>query len=1316
MTEQQDTEPTRLRIRQQNLRHCKHAQNDLINSDIHDKADIVILQEPYLDYYGNTKATRHWHIIKPTEFKTLRTPDNPIRAIILVNTNLSTGQWTQLDIKDTVDMVAIQLSGPYGTVSILNIYNSQHHDLTLRMADDSIHELLNVPTDDNSQHDNDANYLIWAGDFNRHHPMWDEERNVQLFTNRNIDEAQTLIDIINDNGLEMALPQGIPTYRVDRNGNWTRPDNVFCSPNATDVLTRCTTVPEEWPTGLDHLPIDIHLEIPIITNRPAASINFRAADWDKYRDTLTREVGRIPGPVQIMSQEQFTTAVSDLLLALQTSIKATVPILRPSRYAKRWWNKDLDKMRKTKNKLSSDSYRHKDDPLHDAHRRLKDYRNKYNDAIDTAKEKHWTNFLEEADDHTLWTAGRYIKNPNGEGAANPRIPTLKVINPDGSTRLAKTNSDKAEIIADSFFPPPPDNHGVPADFDYPPPLPYHSEFTQDHIRRTISSLPPHKAPGPDQIPNVVYKESIDIIIDHLYQIFNASLLRGYFYDPWLTQLMCVIRKPGRDTYDTAKSHRPITLLDTLYKIQSSMLVDITAAFTEQYELLPEHHFGGRHGRRTTDSMHLLVHRIKQAWRRKNVVSILFLDIEGAFPNAVKECLVHNMRRHRVPTVIVNMVERILTDRSARLRFDDYVSEPFPLLNGIGQGDPISMIIYLFYNADLVRVAKGPNELAVAFVDDTALLAEGPSFTDTHSTLRRMMNRDNGAFDWARKHNSRFEVSKFALIDFTRRKDMPRTPIRVRDILIQPSPTYKFLGVIFDQELRWKPQVEYAFAKAMKWIMLFKRIAKNRSGISSQLLRRLYTAVAIPKITYAADVWFTPLHKPPGAKVQRGSVAAFNKLTKAQRVAAIAITGCLKTAATDYVEPHANLMPIDLRMKDLCFRAFTRLVSLKGKHPLVEVVRKATSRPAKHNLSPIDILHALTSLKQGDIAPIILPVVEDFTRDAFNCHIPKDRETSIRMEATDEALVKVYTDGSATATGVGASAVLIDSISGVTQVRKFHLGNPTDHIGYEGEVVGLTLALHQIVELPHRNSISIYTDNQAGLKAINAPPEGNAGYLIQNLVVQMKAIRERRPNFARGIVFRWISAHSGVPGNEKADAEAKKAAEGRSSRRDLLPSLLRKPLPKSATATKRVFRDKIMNEWTTRRRTSRQKGRMDLIDPSFTPSRFQTLIDSLHRNDSTILNRIRSNHLPLNVFLHRIKRAENPTCTQCGLADETTRHFLFECSAFREVRRATLDGLGRDSRNTRFLLSTKEGAKVLLSYVKNTRRLEPDRPGEREGIG
>jgi hypothetical protein len=187
------------------------------------------------------------------------------------------------------------------------------------------------------------------------------------------------------------------------------------------------------------------------------------------------------------------------------------------------------------------------------------------------------------------------------------------------------------------------------------------------------------------------------------------------------------------------------------------------------------------------------------------------------------------------------------------------------------------------------------------------------------------------------------------------------------------------------------------------------MARTRSGLATELLRRLYVAVAMPKITYVADVWFTPIYKPEGGWKQSGSVAAFGKLTRVQRIAALAMTSCLKTTATDYAEPHANLMPLDLLIKDLCYQAFVRLVSLKGKHPLVNVVQNAVNKPAKRLLSPIDILHALTGLKPGEIAPIILPVVEDYTRDAFKCYISKDRETSIREEAADNASVKIYTD-------------------------------------------------------------------------------------------------------------------------------------------------------------------------------------------------------------------------------------------------------------------------------------------------------------------
>jgi hypothetical protein len=540
--------------------------------------------------------------------------------------------------------------------------------------------------------------------------------------------------------------------------------------------------------------------------------------------------------------------------------------------------------------LNSISYRYRTDPRHPSHRQLRDARNKFTDAIRSAKQSHWENFLEETDDGSLWTAAKYIDSPvAGEGGAKTRVPILHTTAQDGETLYARSNEDKARIIVESFFPPPPAASSVPPDYRYPKPVPYKPKFTKEQIHRTIRKLSPYKTPGPDGIPNVVLKQCADVLLDHLYHIYNATLQttstsqRGSNRSPrssanlarkhttfpkrigpllFSTQWRRSTQLWWQRHHDIPKAYRPIALLNTMAKVYTALVAEDITTLTEQHKLFPGGHFGGRPGLRTTDSMHLLAYRIKQAWRNGRVASVLFLDIEGAFPNAVKDRLLHNMRKRRVPEELVRTASTVLSNRSTRLHFDDYLSDPTPLENGIGQGDPLSMIVYLYYNADILDVPWGRNELAVAYVDDTAFLVEGPTFDDTHATLKRMMTRRGGAFEWSAQHNSKFEVTKFALVDFSRKKDIDRPPLCLRQTTISPVPSHKFLGVIFDQELRWNLQVEHAVAKAARWVSLFKRIARTRTGLSAPLLRRLYKAVAIPKATYAADVWFTPIQTSP----------------------------------------------------------------------------------------------------------------------------------------------------------------------------------------------------------------------------------------------------------------------------------------------------------------------------------------------------------------------------------------------------------------------------------------------------------------------
>ena len=109
------------------------------------------------------------------------------------------------------------------------------------------------------------------------------------------------------------------------------------------------------------------------------------------------------------------------------------------------------------------------------------------------------------------------------------------------------------------------------------------------------------------------------------------------------------------------------------------------------------------------------------------MSVLFLDVKEAFPNVVTLCLLHNMKKRQVPEAYVAFVKNLLSGRRAKLKFDDYTSDWFDLDNGIGQGDLLSMLLYLFHNADLLDITSRPDELSLGYVDNVALIVTANNF-------------------------------------------------------------------------------------------------------------------------------------------------------------------------------------------------------------------------------------------------------------------------------------------------------------------------------------------------------------------------------------------------------------------------------------------------------------------------------------------------------------------------------------------------------------------------------------------------------------
>ena len=94
--------------------------------------DIITLQEPWIDSFGNSRGSQYWRVIYPANFYV--EGRSRIRSILLINTNISTDSYTILLIMNS-DIMAVRFHGEDGYISIFNIYNKITNNETIACLD-----------------------------------------------------------------------------------------------------------------------------------------------------------------------------------------------------------------------------------------------------------------------------------------------------------------------------------------------------------------------------------------------------------------------------------------------------------------------------------------------------------------------------------------------------------------------------------------------------------------------------------------------------------------------------------------------------------------------------------------------------------------------------------------------------------------------------------------------------------------------------------------------------------------------------------------------------------------------------------------------------------------------------------------------------------------------------------------------------------------------------------------------------------------------------------------------------------------------------
>ncbi|KAJ3477493.1 hypothetical protein NLI96_g10423 [Meripilus lineatus] len=373
-----------------------------------------------------------------------------------------------------------------------------------------------------------------------------------------------------------------------------------------------------------------------------------------------------------------------------------------------------------------------------------------------------------------------------------------------------------------------------------------------------------------------------------------------------------------------------------------------------------------------------------------------IRVELATSSLLHTRLIHNLRKRQVPENLVGWISSFLTGRTTNLKFDDYTSEPLQASTGIPQGSPISPILYLFYGADLLEITEVSqrDRFTAGYIDDTMLAATSKTIEENVAKLEEMASE---ALKWSDTHACKFDVTKFQLIHFTRNQRKYRElPVTVADHQVLPTETAKYLGIILDRRLRWREQVERATSVGTSTMLAVARLSKSTRGLPQRYAMQLYRSVVQPKVEFGLPVWYEPIRKGDGDKRKKGSVGVARKLGKVQRLAARVITGGFRTTATEVLDYHAGLPPIEVHLNQVVFNAAVRMATLPNHHPLRRSIKRCINLYPRYHRSPIhELFHTFPEIRaletidttptdpsqQSNIEVIIAPSKEEAMEDA-----------------------------------------------------------------------------------------------------------------------------------------------------------------------------------------------------------------------------------------------------------------------------------------------------------------------------------------------
>jgi ribonuclease HI len=1111
-------------------------------------------------------------------------------------------------------------------------------------------ELINALEDAYDKH----RPIILCGDFNAHHELWGSPVSDT--------RGEAILELCTKYDLSLLNDGTTPTYRRNigsRNNYADVTSHIDLTLVSNNILHRF----EGWRVGPHFTYSDharIYFRVPVTPPKITPARNLRKADWSNYGFHVHNYLADHPIP-ELWDE---TTIESQLLLlkeAITAGLDEVAPLKNPKAHTKGRFNDPelksiIKKLRRLKNQRARKRW------SEDKQERLRNLRHKYKKRIKQIDTEHWREFVSEHKDEK--GAAQLMKSIRKPAKVPP---TLLRANGTYTSSIA----DTAALLLNVHFPGnaevlPDLEESLLTDITLSPmstlePLEW---ITHDRVYAALRTFSNFKACGPDEIKPVMLKHLEYDEIDRLKHIFTASIQFGYIPIGWRKSRTVFIPKPGKSDYSLPKSFRPISLTSFLFKTMERLALWHLeeTAFREKPIHEQQHAFRKDHS--TELALTEVVDHIEQAVLNKRVTMAVFLDIEGAFDNLNTEAALKAMETHGIPPNIRTWYGTYLRQRTSMIELGHETHQRL-LTKGTPQGGVLSPVLWnLAFDSLLSLFDKHPVRI-FGYADDACLLASHRSPDYLTPLLQDAINKCLG---WGQANGLNFSATKTVAMIFSKQHISPTTylPLYMGGKAIKYSEETRYLGVIMDRRLTWRPHIQSKIVNAKKLLFKMRNALGVTWGLDPHLIRWIYTGIVRPAISYGALVWAHAINRTwqrEQFKTLHGTL--LRMLGPVRRHTPIAA-----------MELIAHIIPLPLFIKQEACKSFLRLYE-QMTHSWSGIGYRTQSQGHRYALQEI-------------ISNMDLPnLTWDDTSSRINLsHGYNIIESSFEqgLDHTEPNSIMCYTDGSKQDKEIWVPNPDPEEIADIRKTiygigsgfATYHHHQPEEkpvmihekcfsHCEYNTVFQAEMSAIHQAA-LYLRQTYSegdvykfvILSDSQSALRALGKT--WTSSILLQKCVDALNDL-----STIAEVDLRWIKAHVNHIGNEHADSLAKSGAVKHFPDVVLHIEPLDVDLPAPVSYRHKMIHENTnklwAEEWTNDPRFRQSK--LFYREPN--KLRAYRLLRSTKKQIGLMIQFLTGHgflrrHLNLLDVESGKDPPTDPACRLCGGFEETPIHFITECSA------------------------------------------------------